>query len=93
MLPWFAERMLPTVAPESAANCCAIARAFFVASASSCGRRSLNFESTKRGLAAPPSRSASRITPALSSSSVAPLDALRTRSTLAVFTTTAVVTT
>jgi len=46
IIPWFAERMLPTRVPESAANCSAILRAFFVASARSCGRSSLNLETT-----------------------------------------------
>jgi hypothetical protein len=44
--PWLAERMTPTCTPESAANCWAVARAFLVASARSCGRRSLNLETT-----------------------------------------------
>ena len=38
IVPWLAERMPPTFAPESAANCSAMERAFFVAAARSSGR-------------------------------------------------------
>lgn len=40
--PWFAERITPTRAPESEANCWAVSLAFFVASARSLGLSSLN---------------------------------------------------